>query len=159
MLELIKSRVTIDENGCWIYPSTKTNRYANLRIGDKNKKVHRLVYEAIHGSIPEKMEICHKCDVGHCCNPEHLFLGTHTDNMRDMARKGRSLSGERWRKALEGIDLSRPGVRNGNAKLTEQQVREIRSSKEPSIPTAKKYGVGKSLICYIRNNQAWRHIK
>jgi hypothetical protein len=107
--------------------------------------VHRLAFEFAYGQIVSCLDVCHRCDNPPCFNPAHLFLGTHADNMADMARKGRGTSGER----------------SGRAKLTEAQVLEIRSlcadGVSPSL-IAKKYGVNRMSICYIATRQNWKHI-
>jgi len=82
-------------NGC-IEWTGATNRGANgqggygkMRVGSKIVLAHRLAWELSNGPIPDGLEVCHKCDVRLCCNPEHLFLGTHRENMHDLKAKGR----------------------------------------------------------------------
>jgi len=103
---------------CWEWTGTKTDQgygYLHLRIGPryagKQKKIpaHRLSYELHHGRIlpgHAGVFVRHSCNNPGCCNPAHLSLGTHTDNMRDMVEAGRSTS----------------GAKNPKAKLTLEQV-------------------------------------
>ncbi len=81
------------ENECWIWKGNKNYLNYGMITDNINKKtilVHRLSYEIHYGSIPENMEVCHRCDNPSCVNPIHLFLGTHKDNMKDMSLKGRT---------------------------------------------------------------------
>lgn len=77
-------------SGCLRWQGGKfVNGYGQKQFQGKRCRVHRLVYEAAHGPIPEKMAVCHTCDVRDCCNIDHLWLGTWQDNAIDMAAKGR----------------------------------------------------------------------
>lgn len=69
--------------------------YGVTSLEGRSYRVHRLVWERANGPIPEGMLICHTCDNPPCYFLKHLFLGTHQDNMRDMAAKGRSVRGRR----------------------------------------------------------------
>jgi hypothetical protein len=84
-----------DSDKCWPWDGIiQRSGYGILKLGGpKNKfhgQAHRVSYELHYGSIPYGMLVCHKCDVPLCVNPEHLFLGTASDNNKDRARKGRT---------------------------------------------------------------------
>ena len=80
-----------DENGCEVWTGELNEKgYGRRRFRDgKNRRIHRVVWELRNGPIPDGLLVCHRCDNPPCCNPEHLFLGTHADNVLDMMAKGR----------------------------------------------------------------------
>jgi hypothetical protein len=95
--------------------------------------------------MPRDSFVCHSCDNPSCCNPEHLWRGTATDNMRDMFEKGR---GNRAR-----------GISSGKAKLTDAMVIEILRSSETCRALARRMGVSPGTIENVRNRRTWRHVE
>ncbi len=87
--ERLKSKLVQDHAGCWIWMGGNCRGYGHIKVKGKTKKTHRVAWELAYGPIPEGLFVLHHCDVPPCANPDHLFLGTHTDNMRDMIAKGR----------------------------------------------------------------------
>lgn len=84
--------LAIHENGCWLWPGTLSQSgYGEVKINYKRHSVHRLSWEMTHRSSPGDLLVCHKCDVPRCFNPEHLFLGTGSDNSKDCYQKKRHL--------------------------------------------------------------------
>lgn len=138
--------VPVPESGCWLWTG-KTNRngYGEVRKNDRLIPAHRMSWMLYRGDIPASLYALHRCDVRCCVNPEHLFLGTNDDNMKDMASKGRSTH----------------GIKNWCTKLTEDDVRMIRAlhGKETIISLANRFGVSHSGISRIQNFKLWKHLK
>lgn len=108
-----------------------------------DERHHR--YWTLHkGDIPDGLNVLHRCDTPCCVNPEHLFIGTQTENIHDMERKNRS--------------YHPAGEKHGRAILTEQQVREIRAA-PTTRGLAEKYGVSKHLIKYARRAGTWKTVR
>lgn len=109
-------------------------------------RAHRVAYRLEHGSIPTGFDVCHACDNPGCVRVSHLFLGTPKDNSRDAATKGRMARGER----------------NGNTKLTEDDVREIRrlyaTGSETHQSIGERFGMRRPSISLILNGKRWGHI-
>ena len=120
----------VDENtGCWLWTASKNRLgygmlmwWTNGRGDRKAISAHRCSYMIHKGDIPEGVSVCHKCDVRHCVNPDHLFLGTHAENMEDCRAKGRRPKGES----------------NPAAKLTKQERDIVRKFLQLHPPTLKK---------------------
>lgn len=137
-----------DIRGCrdWIGHRHKDG-YGALSYHRRYWLAHRLAWLLTHGDIPEGSCVCHACDNPLCCNPSHLFLGSHSDNMHDMKRKGRRMR-------------VNTGEKNGRAKLTEEQVRQIRASYKTGavrqIDLAARYSVTQSMISAIVRGAFWK---
>ena len=108
----------------------------------------RFAWTTKNGPIPEGLNVLHSCDNPPCCNPNHLFLGTQLDNVKDMTAKGRR--------------VDHMGEAHGRAKLTNAEVTEIRRrarAGETVVSLASAFGMGTSTISAIKNGSAWRHLQ
>lgn len=139
-------------DGCWNWIASRNKKgYGHFCFDNRVYQAHRFCYAMHYGSIPDGMYICHHCDNPSCVRPEHLFLGTHEDNTKDMIEKGRHLS------------PSRPkGELNGFSSLTDTQVMEIRHRyAQGGITQAtlgNEYGVCQTTISAIVRRKRWQHI-
>ena len=114
---------------------------------------HRVAWELAYGQVPNGLFVCHRCDNPPCVRPEHLFLGTARDNTQDAIAKGRFVFNLR-------PETTR-GEANGRAKITEDQVREIRKRRESGVGTgslAKEYGLSRSFVQKIVRRERWSHV-
>lgn len=144
----------VDKRGpdeCWPWIAALDNKgYGVMGKRRKVHRAHRVGWEVVYGPIPDGAEVCRECDNPPCCNPAHWFLGTHADNMADMAAKGRNFTGERPR-----------GEQHGNSKLTEEKVQQIRLLKANRISPAdiaKQFEVSISTVYAVVTYEVWKHI-
>lgn len=129
---------------CWEWTGGITSGYGMFWLVDKNCRAHRVSWELTYGEIPEGLYVLHRCDNKPCVNPAHLFLGTHSDNMKDMYSKG--------------LGDDKRGEACHASKLTENDVKVIRSSTDDMThaEVAAVYGVDPSQISRVLNNKTWR---
>jgi len=142
-------------HGCWLWTGSRGRRtYGRFWIAQRIPiPAHRVSYYIQFGPIPDGVWVLHNCPGGDnpsCVNPEHLWLGTDADNIADMHAKGR------------GGKYGRSGTANHNAKLTEDQVRQIRheyaAGTTNCVALARKYGVTRTPIKRIVDRKAWKHV-
>ena len=95
-----RNKIFIDPvSGCWLWKLGKyKNGYGKASLPGYSRLAHRLSYTLHKADIPGKLLVCHKCDVRHCVNPDHLFLGDHKSNAADMMAKGRDDFASFWTK-------------------------------------------------------------
>lgn len=137
--------------GCWEWTAgASTKGYGLIRVQQKSLKAHRISYQLVYGEFPQELHVLHQCDNPACVNPKHLFLGTQADNVHDMDNKDRRANFK--------------GEIHGRAKLTNEQIIEIRSryvhgSKiNGACSLAREYGVHNSTIYRIIFRKRWSHI-
>lgn len=140
-----------DKSGeCWLWTgSVGSHGYGQLKVGKRPVLVHRLAWEVHNGPIPPGMEVAHHCDVHACLRPDHLFLATHKENMRDMSHKGRS--------AHEGSY----GENHPTSKLTDDMVREMRKMRESGMSMrdiARHLGVSYAATQMVLSGMRWTHV-
>lgn len=131
--------------GCWLWErSVNSDGYGTLAINQKFWVAHRAAYVATYGEIPSGMYVCHRCDVPSCVNPDHLFLGTQRENVADMFRKGRN--------------GHKRGAEHHSAKLTEDDIRAIRSDPRNGPEIARYYGITTTHVYGIKKRSTWKDV-
>lgn len=133
---------------CWEWQGAENGRgYGTIHYGGAKTYTHRLAWILTNGDVRSGLCVCHRCDNPSCCNPAHLWLGTQTDNARDMASKGRNF------RAV--------GELCGRAKLTNDRVLAIRSLADAgwsSRRIARVFGIGKSTAWSVASGNTWGHM-
>lgn len=135
-------------SGCWLWERACQSRgYGQITLNGKVVLAHRASFEAFYDiDLDRGLKVCHRCDNPICVNPEHLFVGTQTDNMRDCANKGRIKTPKRF------------GASHPAARLTEKQAKAIKSDRRSCRAVAAAYGVSRTAVSQIRTGKTWGHL-
>jgi DNA-binding transcriptional LysR family regulator len=138
----IEGRYYVDDNGCHIWTGAKcSSGYARVNGG---LLLNRLIQMDRFGPVPPWLFTCHTCNVRGCINPDHIYLGTHDDNMRDYAQTD-----------------DRKGEGNPSAKLTAEDVMRIRQLASSGLgvtTVARMMGISHSNCSRIVHRKNWKHI-
>ena len=161
-----RSEIFYHGTRCWEWTTgiTRDGGYGSAWMGLKTCRAHSVSYKMAFGDIQGGLFVLHHCDNRICVNPDHLFLGTHQDNMADKVGKGRQAKGISHG-AYTHPESRRIGVANGRAKLTEKDVVEIRrryarfgNGGETLKELAKEFHVSFVLIANIVKRKLWKNI-
>lgn len=140
--------VSKSADGCWLWTGS-VNTYGYGQIRDESGRytsAHRVSWRLANGPIPEGQSVLHRCDTPRCVRPDHLFLGSQADNMRDKREKARQCRGSR----------------HPFSKLTEAAVVEIRAAianGESFKTIAQRHGVTYHAIADISQGKRWKHVR
>lgn len=139
-----KDKYEVDPiSGCWNWVGwLSENGYGRFEVNKKKVYGHRYSYHTLVHPLSEGDVVMHKCDNRKCVNPEHLVVGTHSDNHADMVSKGRNAK----------------GTSHGISKLTETDVINICKSKSTQRKLAKDYGVSQTAVWSIKTGRCWSHL-
>jgi hypothetical protein len=137
---------------CLVWTGSKVkNGYGSIQVLGRHVGTHRFSWERYNGPIPDTLHVLHLCDNPACVNPAHLFLDTNSDNAADRMNKGRNADAK--------------GERNNNAKLTVEQVREIRrrycrtsQNTSNALRLAAEFGVSTGSINAIISRRYWKYV-
>lgn len=138
----LAARTEPDTNGgCLLWTGcTIKDGYGHIRVNGKLVLTHRLAWSVANGPVPAGQQVLHRCDVPACVNPDHLFLGTHADNMADKTTKGR----------------------NNLAKLTAADVLAIRArlavGGESQLAIGRDFGVSQAAVSFVKLGKRWSHL-
>jgi hypothetical protein len=133
----------IKDDGCWMWKGYRHHKYAPYGwfwFKGKYEYAHRMAWRLFRGEIPKGLFVCHHCDVMGCVNPDHLFLGTQDDNMKDAAKKNRPVGNRKGRR------------------LSEDNVSEIRFGVGTYEELARRFGVNRQIIWRVKTGREYKDL-
>lgn len=151
-------------SGCYLWIGGATGKYGRFNWAPANNYAHRASHILFKGPIPEGEDVCHSCDLGLCVNPDHLFPGTRSINIRDMMTKGRAaFQKDPGKYRAIGLRMVARGDRyQPNQKLVASDIPIILYLIERGcfhVDIAKVFGVHKATIANIAKGETWEWVQ
>lgn len=134
----------VKTDGCWLWSGRRSRRgagYGRFVVGNQTYDAHRLAWILTHGPVASGLEVCHHCDNPACVRPDHLFLGTHLENMLDREAKGRTVTPSRKLTAADVVAIRRR-LAGGEAKKS----------------VARDFGIGDATVGRIARRETWKKV-
>lgn len=132
----------------WVHMGANEQKYGTFWVAGKLHHAHRIAWSLANGEWAATKFVCHHCDQKACCNPAHLFAGTHADNMRDMVAKGRH--------ARAGG--KKPGAFDVRNKLTADLALQVFRAQGLHRDIAKTFGVVRQTVSDVKIGRRWGHV-
>jgi hypothetical protein len=134
----MQSKYQILPNGCWMWLGNKNSAgYPMIWLNGKSVRAHRVMFSINNGGLSDDLVVCHTCDNPSCVNPDHLFSGSRDDNNKDCKNKKRNAF----------------GMKNGHAKISAEQIKEIRLDSRTQSEIALSYGINQSHVSRIKSDK------
>jgi len=146
----------LKSDGCWTYTGARLRKkngdytYGSFGVRKRRVLAHRFAYAITYGSPDPALKVCHQCDNPICVRPDHLFIGTQRDNLRDMRQKGRGY-----------INAYPPGEKHPKAKIGIADVHVIRRDFAAGVSVyrlAARYGIHYSTIHDVATGKTWKSV-
>ncbi|MDE2096668.1 MAG: HNH endonuclease [Patescibacteria group bacterium] len=151
-----------DPSECWFWKGTQSSdkmNYGRFWHAGRLEEAHRAAYVIANGPIGEGLHCLHRCDHPLCVRPDHLFLGTNDDNIRDKIQKGRTVKGRSYKEAA--LSPGQKGERHWKSRLTAEQVQSIherRARGERLRSLASEFGLSETHVSEIARGRTWEKV-
>lgn len=144
--------IVLDDDACWEWQAgCNSNGYGMMRFNGQPQGCHRIAWQIEHGPVPEGLHVLHTCDNRRCVNPDHLFLGTHQENMNDMLNKGRF--GYNYPPSSNNPDPRTVLSKRNHRALTDDEIKTIINDPRSIRAIAREYGVSHSTISHYKTGR------